>query len=586
MIPSKGLTFLELGRTPNYTTSSWQVLSNHFETPKQQRILPTPPNVEVINFCLIPRKSPWYAGGHDPVALLAVLSTGEITSMSFPSGFPISPTNQLHVSMTFVHPFVSCTGYSSVGRTRWLGLTESRSIGPKFSTGGIEAPRPLRRSEDRNVILTGHADGTVRLWDAGHGDEIENERVVQADVCRGVGRPEDVSITQISLSGASGELAAGLHSGEAVIFRWQRNHNSGMEPRPSGLNQPHALTNVTDRKDPTLVEGFHPFTLLNQQDGPVTALKVSDVGFVAAGFEGGSVTVADMRGPAIIFAANINDFARKDRHGPLKRRSAGQAQSWPTVLEFSVMTLEGEGYSSILLHAGTNTGGVVTFKILPGQGGKYSVEPAGFAALEDPVFDILPFNSSSGLPAYASQLAVAGLRSGAKIDGVILAVTRSEARIFRPPSAKGAHKSWGGAPCERAATTKCLEIGLALVGLFADGTVRAFSLPGLHEIGSLRVDDVLDVKKFSEAAITSAGDIIAWTGPSEMALLNVWGTGDNQYDLLIPRPHGYRADSLQIILKGSDLQPEPSHTPSTDHLELPMGLRDSVHHSRRHGHPE
>lgn len=529
-MPTKGLTFWELGRTPNYATSSWQVLSDHFENPKRQRILPTPPRVEVTNFCLVPRKSPWFSVAQDPVALLAILSTGEITTMSFPSGYPISPTNQLHLSLTFVHPFVVRVNFASVDRTRWLGMTESRMSGPKFLTGGADAPRPLRRSEDRNIVMTAHADGTIRLWDAGHADEIENERILQADVCRGVGRSEDIFITQMSLSGASGELAAGLRSGEILIFRWQRNKNPGVESHLAGPNQPYTLTNVIDRKDPSLTEGFHPFTLLNQQNGPVTALKVSDVGFVAAGFEGGGLAVVDMRGPAIIFAANINEFVHKDKHSPFKRRSAGQKQAWPTVLEFTVMTLENENYSSILLHVGTNTGGVVTLKILPGQGGKYSVEYAGITALEDHVIDILPFNASTGRSAYASQTAVAGLRNSSRTDGVILAVTKAEARIFRPPSARGAHKSWSSALCERAAITKCLDFGLAVVGLFADGTARAFSLPGLSEIGSLRVDGMLNVQKFSEAAVSSSGDVIAWTGPSEMAMLNVWGTGDNQYE--------------------------------------------------------
>ena len=61
-LPTKGLTLFEMGRTPVYNTSSWEVLSNHLESPKRQRILPTPPNAEVVDFCLIPRSSPHFAG--------------------------------------------------------------------------------------------------------------------------------------------------------------------------------------------------------------------------------------------------------------------------------------------------------------------------------------------------------------------------------------------------------------------------------------------------------------------------------------------------------------------------------------------
>ena len=39
----------------------------------------------------------------------------------------------------------------------------------------------------------------------------------------------------------------------------------------------------------------------------------------------------------------------------------------------------------------------------------------------------------------------------------------------------------------------------------------------------------LDVKRFSEALITATGDVFGWSGPSEIAALNVWGTGQQLY---------------------------------------------------------
>ncbi|KAI1019531.1 hypothetical protein LB505_000380 [Fusarium chuoi] len=39
---------------------------------------------------------------------MVLLSSGELITLSFPSGYPISPTNQLHPSVSFVHPFSMC----------------------------------------------------------------------------------------------------------------------------------------------------------------------------------------------------------------------------------------------------------------------------------------------------------------------------------------------------------------------------------------------------------------------------------------------------------------------------------------------
>jgi syntaxin-binding protein 5 len=66
--------------------------------------------------------------------------------------------------------------------------------------------------------------------------------------------------------------------------------------------------------------------------------------------------------------------------------------------------------------------------------------------------------------------------------------------------------------------------GYALVGVFVDGSTRAYSLPGLKELGTASLS-MLDKPRISSTIITPAGDIFGWTSPSEIAMLNVWGTG-------------------------------------------------------------
>jgi syntaxin-binding protein 5 len=526
-LATKSLTFFELGRTPVYGTSSWQVLSDHFENPKRQRILPCPPNTEVVDLCFIPRTSPHFAGSHDPVAIIALLASGEVITLSFPSGMPITPTNQLHLSMTLVHPFINHATLAPVERTRWLGMTENRQRGPPFLVGGKEAHYPSKRFENRNIVQTSHADGTVRLWDAGHADEIENDTLLQLDVARAVGRHDNVEITRMSFSGAASELSVGLRSGEVVVFRWGINKHPGQE-FPPGPNTQGALTSITDRTEAALKEGLLPFTLLNEGNGPVTALKHSDVGFIAAGFEGGSLSIIDLRGPAVIYSAQISDFVKAEKRGSFRRSSAQPAAAkpeWPTSIEFSVMALEGDDYSSILLHVGTNLGHLATFKLLPEPSGGYSASFAGACSLDDRIISISPIHADSGRAAYASQSAVAGLREGRRISGVLVAVTVSGARIFKPATHKGAHKTWDEFLCDSAAVVRYEDFGYALLGLYGDGCARAYSLPALKEIGSVKVDHILDIRRFSEAVITSTGDIFGWKGPAEMSLINVFGIG-------------------------------------------------------------
>lgn len=150
---------------------------------------------------------------------------------------------------------------------------------------------------------------------------------------------------------------------------------------------------------------------------------------------------------------------------------------------------------------------------------------AGSTSLDDRVITICPLNAASGRPAYASQTAVANLRKGIKVNGVLLTVTSSGARLFKPAANKGAHKTWDEFLCDAAAVSRYEDMGHALVGLFGDGCARAYSIPGLKEIGSAKVDHIFDRRRFAEAMITGSGDILGWTGPAELALINIWGTG-------------------------------------------------------------
>lgn len=542
--PRRGLTFIEFGLTPNYQTSTWDFLAGHFRNPKRAHVLPTPPNADITTFLLIPRASPHYDGAHDPIAIMVVLASGELVTLSFPSGHPITPTNQLHVSLSLVHPFVTKTALTFVDRTRWLGMREVRQHGPAILSGGAAGLKPLKRHENRNIVQTAHADGTVRIWDAGHGDVIENPNVLQADLGRAVGRWDQLEVSAMGMSGASGELSVGLRSGELVVFRLNRNQSAGQPPSVPGPNEgPGKMTDISRRAEPGLQEGLLPLTLTNDQQGPVTVLRHSDVGFVAVGYAAGGVTLIDLRGPAIIHTVLLNDLAGGKHRKASVRHSNPTTQSteYATAMEFGIMSLEGDGmfaillytyglivadYSSLALFVGTSRGRVATFKILPSQTGRYSAQTTGVTHLsDDRVISISPIDAQVGSPAAATGHAMAGLQSGRKVDGVLVVATASSAHIFRPANAKGASKTFDHYICHSASVARFEERGYALVGVFGDGCARAFSIPALKEIASTRVNHLLDPKRFGEAIVTPTGDILGWAGPSEIAMVNVFGAG-------------------------------------------------------------
>ncbi|KAK4131408.1 hypothetical protein BT67DRAFT_485966 [Trichocladium antarcticum] len=525
----RGLTFLELGPTPIYATSSWEVLTTHFEA-KRRITLPIPPGAEVADYCLVPRSSPYFHGAQDPIAILVMLTNGEVLTVTFPSGYSISPTNMLHPSLSFVHPFVQKMAVSSMPRERWLGLAETRDQGDKILQGGAPAPRRRKPGCDvRNIIQVAHADSTIRVWDVGYDDDIENPAQLQVDVARALDRYEDVNITAVAMADATGELVAGTRTGEVVVYKWGVNRHYGNDAtRPLDPN-PGGLSDASSRAEPTLKEGLQPYVLHEMMQGPISVAAVSDVGFVAVGSEGGFLSVIDMRGPSVIFQGSVAELVKEEKRSSfLKHSSRNQAAAraeFPTVIAFGVMTLEGDGYSSIDCFVGTNLGHVATFKILP-AGQSYSVQFAGSAKVGgDKVIAICPVNSETGQLATATGPAVAGLRHEKQVPGVLVVVTQTEIRVFKPATAKGASKSFDDQLCDAARVAEFPGLhqqpSIAVIAVFGDRTVRAYSLPALKEIGRAPLP-MLDPSRTLATAISRTGELFGWTGPAEIAVLPVW----------------------------------------------------------------
>lgn len=422
-VSPKSLTFIDLGITPTYATSSWQVLENYFRG-KRQTSLPLPVGAQALDFLLFPRYSPHFNGAQDPIAILSLLSSGELVTMSFPSGYPISPSNQLHPSTFFVHPFITKVNVSSLERPRWLSMFEKRNQGEPLLKGGAEASRPRKRFEERTIIQAAHADSTVRIWDSGHADEIENGTQLQVDVARALDRYDDVEISAMNMATSTGEFAVGTRTGEAIIFRWGQNRFFGKEQTLHLDPNPKGLSDISSHAEPSLKEGLQPAVLYEMMQGPITAIQVSNVGFVAVGSELGFLTIIDLRGPAIIYQAPMTDFAKQDKRASFLRgghsSTAQPAKEWPVVIEFGVMTLDEDKYSSICCFVGTSLGKVITFKLLPGSNGSYSVQPAGVVAYSDKIISLSPIQVDTGKPAGATGPIVAGLREGKQVNGALV----------------------------------------------------------------------------------------------------------------------------------------------------------------------
>jgi syntaxin-binding protein 5 len=291
-----GLTLLELGPTPNMLTSSAAVVADHLAKPKRQRILTTPTEHEIVGFCVLPKSSPHYGGAHDPVAVIALMSNGDMVTLSFPDGIPMSPANLFNPSLAMQQPLANRVDVTAVNRQRWLSMVRPRrQQGREIIVGGAEHVKPLRRYENRMIVQSSHPNGIVRVWDIGHADEIENDVMLEMDVARVLQRTTDLKIECVSMAGNTAETAVGMETGEVVVFRWAKNTFFGQVRVDVAAPSEPGVRDVRMWADPEVKEGLIPVCVLDQKCGTVAALKMSDVGFCAVAYQTGHLCVLDMR---------------------------------------------------------------------------------------------------------------------------------------------------------------------------------------------------------------------------------------------------------------------------------------------------
>ncbi|KAK6509259.1 hypothetical protein TWF481_004018 [Arthrobotrys musiformis] len=314
---AKGLTLIEFGVAPNNITSSWKQITEHLGNPKRQRFLPVPHNIDVVDFCMLPKTSPYHAGSHDPSAMMVLFTNGDIATLRYPDGEYMSPAGMMHPSLAMVHPKPFSMEVAPINREKWLGMVAVRDKPAAYFKGGADAKKMTRRYQDRSIACTIHKDATVRVWDLGHNDEIENPEALELDLGVVVGKPGAVKVSAVSASQATGEMAVGLESGEVVIYRWGRNKSYkgalqsptspavGMKGSPFGQ-----IRDIASQADPSLKEGLIPLYLMDAGSGSVKTTAVSDVGFVAVGYDSGTLTVVDLRGPTVIYSIVISTVTK------------------------------------------------------------------------------------------------------------------------------------------------------------------------------------------------------------------------------------------------------------------------------------
>lgn len=520
------LTLFHFGVAPKYSLTSYEKMAKVYSQPLQQRFLPIQNASSVIDFVPIGTRTPFFSGGHNPTHIFVLLESGEVENITFPTGALDYKSSHFPQSVSWIHPRTTVSAAFPVPKKQWLGMISRTTKNENILKGGFPVHKPLKITEVRNAIATGHANGSVRLYDAAH-DELEASTVLEVNVASTLNLFEGAAVDQISYGGETGELAVATVAGYIALYKFDinRNYNPNMTDLEKSMNrlslnsEKKLLIDLRGRA-PNIKEGFMPVCAVHAQKGRVTALKNSNVGFVAFAYESGDLMVLDRRGPAIIHAESI-------------RQKSAAGSTKVTALEFSIMSFGGDGYSSILLYAGTDKGELYTYKILPEASGRFSAMLIDVVNSTDTgVIDIMPYKMENGTPAIATHDQLMKLSDGLIIEGAVIVSGQKDIRIIIPGKAKSSHKLFNAyvlAAGLSVVTTKTTykTYASAVPVLLSNNTIKILSLPELKDITSFTLPFPLEPRFSHFSTVLPSGEILIRMTESRAAVVNISGTGVN-----------------------------------------------------------
>ncbi|CAB4255914.1 putative Rab GTPase-binding protein SRO77 [Maudiozyma barnettii] len=526
---SQGITILDLGGTPLYSITSYDAMQQYYASPKHQKLCPLVNRAPLVDILPLPRASAHFGGCHDPAFVLALLDDGEMETLLVQSGSFTSKASLLSQSLSWTRPIVTTSTAFSVPKKLWLGLMSTYStVNESILKGGNSSKKGMRPSEIRTAIATGHTNGSVRIWD-GAQNELDDKCVFEVNVGRVVNRALHLSICKIHFAAETLELAVATEQGEVILYKFEMNQffkdnkqSSDAEldmmfRRFSLEDSKDILVDVRDRAPPNVKQGFMPSTVINAKRGEVTALYNSNIGFVAIAYSSGALIIVDRRGPAAIYMGQVGDI-------PKIRGTC------ITSINISIMEYSSDGYSSILMYCGTDSGELITYKILPSGSGRFSVDFVAISKTNDggPIINISSYAMASGGSCEGTIMKMQELTRGSCVTGYVIVTGKNDIRIVKPGKSKEDHKSYRH-PIVASDISYILNYGSKgearittfLVVVLSNATVKVLSLPDLKEVKSMDPPTPVSSHYITETAVIKNGDVFMRIGKYLSVLLSI-----------------------------------------------------------------
>lgn len=546
------LHVLDFGYTLKYSMSSHAKQGEFYAQPAGgQKIIPVMLNENVTGepeyiVKILPIAADnlaYFGGNHNPSYLITLSNRGALYITNYSTtGEPAPDLSGLIIppSISLIQPPVACANVFTTKRTEWYSILSSRASSAAGATqnqllkGGApvshnSVARPMGYDEAyRNILITGHENGIVRLRDVSRGEHQE-ENIVQISLKETLydnGDYRALKIVAVSVGFENKEMILGMGNGDVVICKFGKHNpnphqgsSSGIDYRKCTVQHSNGDAKIYYIKDRiagmfSLTTTFLPVSLIKlDKPDEVSCLKMSNIGFAAISYKSGKLVVCDItRGPAVIY--NIDSIK--------EHLVSAEGECCVTTMEFAIMEYGQDGYSSVLLLCGTNCGGnLITFKINPQSNGAFEVlfvtktvnlnyrVLGGEETTKSKLDQLIPLNSNTGESTVASMEMFQKLSLGIVIPGFIVTTSSRDLRILTLPKNKLSHKVIDES-CLACGIIKVREKGVVLATLAKLGFVKFSAIPSLNDIVDIKLPKEIykKVKEALDSGVASGSNIL------------------------------------------------------------------------------
>ncbi|GMM47849.1 Rab GTPase-binding protein [Pichia kluyveri] len=517
---------MNFGKMISYSLSSYAHMAKYYSQPKEQRIFAIHSSASIVDFVPLGEASPYFDGCHDPKLISVIMNDGSMKFLHYPEGHRSMKAKYFPSTISWLNPKITCSSSSYLDRRILNSMNTVKNadeLPDSILKGGIPC-RPKYKADAGSLIITGHENGFIRLWDSSEGG-LDSSKIFEIDISELLLKDdESVSVQSISFAPETLEIACSLYSGDVLLFSYQMNkaydpkNNENLVGKMSSLsleNSGKALINIQDRTPRNIKKGFLPKLLVKSlNNGKVSAISSSNLGFVLIGYESGRLLLIDRRSGTVIHNEILKD---KGLNLPVK----------PTCVEFGYgVHSQSNERGVILMYVGTNIGRILTYEISGLQGSFRVKFIEQIDCNDEDIVSITVVNSETGRPAIPTLEHLKRDVTADRVYPYVISSSKSDIRVLKNNS-KIAHKTFNkgnvskvGITGAKSPTTGQVAFCLIVI-LGISKEILTLTIPSLAEMSNLRIPYRIESKYASESSILPLGDVFIRITETEAALVNI-----------------------------------------------------------------